>query len=59
MSIGTYVLIGVTAFLCIFMLVDRICRCFERCATCKAYGEFLGARNKEDAIDILEKDNLK
>lgn len=27
-------------YLCIFALINRVCKCIEHCATAKAYGKF-------------------
>lgn len=28
-------------YLCLYLLVDRICKCFEQCALSRSYGEFV------------------
>ena len=33
--------IYVIAFLLVFVLIDRVCKCIERCCTTKAYSNFL------------------
>lgn len=55
----TEVLVGAACFICIFLLVDRICKCFERCSTFKTYGKVLGSFDRDQIIDILERGDMK
>lgn len=39
------ILVGI-AFLCIYILIDRIAKCIETCTQVKAYGKFLESSKK-------------
>lgn len=41
-------------FLCIYVIVDRICNCLERRSTMDAYGKF--ARSKYDDMEDFDED---
>ena len=53
MTIFQYTLLIVVIFICVYTLVDRICKCIEHCATAKAYGEFrkAGSMTKMDDVE--------
>lgn len=67
MTIFQYTLLIVVIFICVYTLVDRICKCVEHCATAKAYGEFrkAGSMTKMDDVEAgivkinEEKENVK
>lgn len=49
-------------YLCIYALVNRVCRCVEHCATAKAYSRLVekGIPVKMDGVDIaIRKDNME
>lgn len=49
----------VAIYLCVYALINRVCKCIEHCATAKAYGKFreLGIMVKmEDVQKKIEKD---
>lgn len=46
-GILTYVIIGILIYLCIFTIVERICKCKEQCAAFKAYGKYFAAIGKK------------
>lgn len=39
----------VLVFLCVFIIVDRICKCFENCVRSKIYGEYSAIIAQEKA----------
>ena len=39
----------VLAFFCLFIIVDRICKCFEQCVRSKIYGEYTAIIAQEKA----------
>lgn len=41
MGLVEILVLGTAIWLCIYALVDRICRCFESCALCKSYGSYM------------------
>ena len=43
-------LLAILIFVCVFAIVDRICRCFETCHTAKAFEKFMenGGEKPED-----------
>lgn len=44
-------------YLCIYALINRICKCVEHCATARAYSEFRenDIRTKIDNLDVTVK----
>ena len=44
----------VLVFICIFTLVDRICKCCEQCALSKAYGEFIKGKSNKSFKAAME-----
>lgn len=46
--------IYVIAFLLVFVLIDRVCKCIERCCTTKAYSDFLKQRKHIDIDKLSE-----
>lgn len=45
MTLFQIVIISLILYICIYALVDRICKCVEHCAINKAFGTYLD--NKE------------
>lgn len=45
MTFFQQILIFVISYLCLYSIVERICQCFERCVTAKAFGKFKEAEN--------------
>lgn len=42
-------ILGVVGYLALYVLVDRVCRCCENCATTKAFGKYVDVnKNKEN-----------
>lgn len=42
----TYIIIGILIYLCIFAIVERICKCKEQCEAFKAYGTYFTSMGK-------------
>lgn len=42
----TYIIIGILIYLCIFAIVERICKCKEQCEAFKAYGTYFASMGK-------------
>lgn len=40
MTLVQQLIVLIILFLCVYMLIDRICKCIEHCATAKAYSKF-------------------
>lgn len=40
MTLFQQVLLVLILFICVYTLIDRICKCVEHCATAKAFGKF-------------------
>ena len=53
MNIIQIVLLGLLAFLCFYVLVDRICKCVEMNAFAKAFGR-METTNTEDVLKKLK-----
>lgn len=51
MTIFQYFLAFVVLYICIYALIDRVCKCIEHCSTAKAYGNFL--KENERANDAI------
>ena len=53
MTMFQYTLLIVVISICVYTLVDRICKCIEHCATAKAYGEFrkTGSMTKMEDVE--------
>lgn len=47
------ILVGI-AFLCIYVLIDRIAKCIETCTQVKAYGKFLESSKKSSDNSSLK-----
>ena len=43
----TYVIIGALIYLCIFAIIERICKCKEQCEAFKAYGTYFASVGKK------------
>lgn len=43
----TYVLIGIAIYICVYALLDRVCRCKEQCEAFKAYGLYFASMGKK------------
>lgn len=43
------------AFLCVYVLIDRICECIENCAIAKAYRAYLEHDGTVNVGDLKEK----
>ena len=61
-GILTYVIIGIMIYICIYAIVERICKCKEQCSIYQAVGIYFAATAGKDGAnygvnDIL--DNLK
>lgn len=41
-------LLSVVIFVCVYTLIDRICKCIEQCALGKSYTEFLKKNEEEN-----------
>lgn len=51
MNLISYALLIILTFICVFALVDRICKCIEHHATAKAFAIFMSnGGKKEDFI---------
>lgn len=40
MTLFQQVLLVLILFICVYTLIDRICKCIEHCAIAKAFGKF-------------------
>lgn len=40
MTLVQQIIVLIILFLCVYTLIDRICKCIEHCATAKAYSKF-------------------
>ena len=52
MSLFEIVLLIVIGYICVFTIIDRICKCVEQCAVGKSYQEFV----KSNAAKELPKE---
>ena len=55
-NIFQIIILFLIAYVCLYALVDRIMRCFEHCATARAYGEFQKAGmmvNRKDLEQVI------
>ena len=42
------ILLTIIVFLCVYTVVDRLCRCIEVCSTNRSYKKFLETTDKEN-----------
>ena len=42
----TYVIIGFIIYVCVYAIVERICKCKEQCEAFKAYGTYFASMGK-------------
>lgn len=49
-----FVLLALFCYVLVWALVDRICKCCEKCTYLKAFGEF--TKNEENAMSSCKKD---
>lgn len=59
MTFIQYIVAFFILYLCVFALINRVCKCIEHCATAKAYGKFREAGSMvkmEDVQKKIEKD---
>lgn len=40
MTLVQQIIVLIILFLCVYTLIDRICKCIEHCTTAKAYSKF-------------------
>lgn len=58
MTLFQHVLLVLILFICVYTLIDRICKCVEHCATAKAFGKFREngvLTSFENVQNVLEK----
>lgn len=51
MTLIQQLIVLIILYLCVYTLIDRICKCVEHCATAKAYSKF----RENDTLISLEK----
>ena len=51
-NIFQIIILFLIAYVCLYALVDRIMRCFEHCASAKAYGKFKKAEMTVNRKDL-------
>ena len=59
MTFLQYLILGLILYLCLYALINRVCKCIEHCATARAYGKLreVGVMTKiEDVKKKIEKD---
>lgn len=59
MTFLQYLIVGLILYLCLYVLINRLCQCIEHCATAKAYGKFREAGimiKMEDVQKKIKKD---
>lgn len=54
LSPSSYVFLGLVVAVYIFIIVDRICKCFEHCSMNKSFGNLYSKINGEQIKSILE-----
>ena len=58
MSLFQLVVITFFAYLAIYALIDRVCKCIEHCATARAFNNFTDMVNRSDEIrEEIKKDD--
>lgn len=51
-------MITVVAYLLVYALIDRVCKCIEHCATARAFNNFTDMVNRADEIrEEIKKDD--
>lgn len=48
----TYVLIGIAIYICIYAIVDRICRCKEQSEAFRAYAVIFSSTSNKKPADV-------
>lgn len=48
----TYVLIGIAIYICVYALLDRVCRCKEQCEAFKAYAVIFSSTSNKKPADV-------
>lgn len=61
MTFLQYLIVGLILYLCAYVLIDRICKCIEHCATAKAFSRFRenGVLTKMDDVEAGIKKSIK
>lgn len=55
MTFLQYLIVGLILYLCLYVLINRLCQCIEHCATAKAYGKFREAGIMVKMEDVQKK----
>ena len=60
MSFVNLLILIITGTICVYLVVDRICRCVEQSSLTKAYGTFLkNGGTKNETLDKVLKSTIK
>lgn len=46
-TIGQLLLMILVVWFCVYVIINRICKCFESCMTSKSFQKYLDTLNKE------------
>lgn len=46
MTFGQMIVLTLVTFLCVYTILDRVCKCLEICSTNRSYKKFLESINK-------------